>query len=95
MPGRTFNPTTSRFGFQGKEKVDEIAGVPGAHYDFGARMYESRLGRWMRPDPHTSNYPSISPYVFCANNPIANVDPHRKAIVYFNTQGKEAHRVKK
>jgi hypothetical protein len=35
------------FGFNGMEKVDEITGVTGTDYDFGARNYDARAGRWL------------------------------------------------
>ncbi|MBL0095414.1 MAG: hypothetical protein IPP46_02170 [Bacteroidetes bacterium] len=62
-----------RFGFNGKEKDDEVKGV-GNSLDFGARIYDSRLGRWLSVDPLHKKYPNISPYVFCANNPIIYID---------------------
>jgi hypothetical protein len=35
-----------RFGFNGQEQDNEVSGE-GNSYDFGARIYDSRLGRWM------------------------------------------------
>jgi RHS repeat-associated protein len=46
------------FGFNGKEKDDEVVGA-GNSYDFDARMYNPRLGRWMSVDPSASKYPGI------------------------------------
>ena len=48
-----------RFSFNGKEKDDEVKGI-GNSLDFGARIYDSRLGRWMSLDPMQSKYPSLS-----------------------------------
>jgi len=31
--------------------------------------------RWLSPDPMAEKYPQISPYVYCANNPLKFVDP--------------------
>ncbi len=39
-------------------------------YDFGARMYDARIGRFLSTDPHEKNYPGFSPYQFCNDNPI-------------------------
>jgi len=50
------------FGFNGQEMDDEIQG-DGNSYDFGARTYDSRLGRWLSVDPQANSYPSYSPYV--------------------------------
>lgn len=43
-------------------------------YNFGARMYDARLGRFLSIDPLAHNYPSISPYTFSLNNPIYFID---------------------
>jgi len=50
--------------------------------DYGARMYDPR-GRagWLLPDPLAEKYYSISPYAYCANNPILYVDPDGRKIV--------------
>ncbi len=58
----------------GKEKDDEIVGS-GNTYDFGARMLDVRLGRWMSVDPKAGKFPSESPFVFVGNNPIIAIDP--------------------
>ena len=62
-----------RYGFNGQEKDDEIEGS-GNSYDYGARNYDSRLGRFTAIDPKAAAYPWQSPYVFAANNPIQNID---------------------
>jgi len=46
MPGRIASSEDYRYGFNGKEKDDEVKGS-GNSLDFGARMYDSRLGRWI------------------------------------------------
>jgi RHS repeat-associated protein len=43
-------------------------------YDFEARNYDPVLMRFTRPDPLAEKYPSISPYVYCLNNPVRFVD---------------------
>ena len=84
MPGRQFvSSTTYRYGFNGKEKDDEIEGS-GDEYDFGARMYDSRLGRWLTVDPLFAKYPGISPFVFVANNPVNSIDPDGRLIIFVN-----------
>src|SRR5690554_2960130 len=69
-----------RYSFQGQEHDDEIKGK-GNSYDFGARMYDSRLGRWLTIDAKASKYPDLSPYNFVANNPILFIDPDGERII--------------
>ena len=74
QPGRSFNSNTYRFGFNGKEKDDEWTGVTGATYDYGFRIYDSRVARFLSVDPLTKDYPSWTPYAFAMNSPISGVD---------------------
>ena len=43
--------------------------------DYGARVYDSRLGRWLSPDPLAEEYGNVSPYSYCLGNPVRLVDP--------------------
>ena len=43
---------------------------------FGARYYSSDLSLWLSVDPMSGKYPSLSPYTYCANNPVTLVDPN-------------------
>lgn len=70
---RTYNGGDYRYGFNGKEKDDEIKGS-GNSYDYGARMYDPRIGRWMAVDPLARKYPFASPYNFVLNTPIMAID---------------------
>jgi RHS repeat-associated protein len=75
MPGRTFTSSTGyRYGFNGKEEDDEMANVEGAYEDYGFRMYDSRLGRFLSEDPISDWYPYYSPYQFAGNKPIWAID---------------------
>ena len=51
MPERTWSSdsVSYRYGFSGMEMDNEIKG-DGNSYDFGARLYDSRLGRWLAVD---------------------------------------------
>lgn len=74
MEGRTYSSgTLHKYGFNGIEKDDETHGEGNA-YDFGARIYDSRLGRWMSVDPLIIKYPNYSPYNQSLNNPIMFID---------------------
>jgi RHS repeat-associated protein len=76
LPGRKWEPTSTdkyRFGFNGKEKDDETYGE-GNEMDFGARIYDGRLGRFFKTDPLECKYAWQSSYSFAANNPIRFID---------------------
>ncbi len=45
-------------------------------YDFQARMYDAVLCRFNQMDPLCEKYYSISPYVYCGNNPVNRIDPN-------------------
>lgn len=75
-----------RFGFNGMEKDDEVKGA-GNSMDFGARMYDSRLGRWMSVDPLAIKYPSFSPFNFVLNSPILYVDQNGEEVYLYTSIG--------
>ncbi len=59
------------FVFTGKEKDEET----GYGY-FGARYMDHELmTMWLSVDPMADKYPAISPYAYCAWNPVKLVDP--------------------
>lgn len=43
--------------------------------DFGARLYDPAIARWIAPDPMAEKDDRFSPYVYCFNNPLLYVDP--------------------
>ena len=73
MKEGTFSSGDYRYGFNGKEKTDEINGE-GAVYDYGFRIYDSRLSRFLSVDPLSSKFSWWSPYAFAGNTPIVGVD---------------------
>jgi len=62
-----------RYGFNSYERDDEVKGS-GNSYDFGARIYDPRLGKFLSIDPKFKSYPYWSPYLFAGNNPIRFID---------------------
>jgi RHS repeat-associated protein len=42
---------------------------------FGARYYDSGLSVWLSVDPLADKYPSMSPFMYTAGNPVMLVDP--------------------
>ena len=69
MPGRKLTLSDYRFGFNGKENDNEPKGI-GNSLNFGSRIYDSRLGRWLSLDPLMKKYPDLTPYNFVVNSPI-------------------------
>jgi RHS repeat-associated protein len=67
-----------RYGFNGKEKDFETSSD---NYDFGARIYDGRLGRWLSLDPLMKKYPNASNYLFSHNSPISLIDPSGKVVI--------------
>ncbi len=64
-----------RYKFTGKERDVETG------YDyFGARFYWATIGHWLSVDPMADKYPNISPYAYCAWNPVKFVDPDGRKI---------------
>lgn len=60
------------YGYNGKE-LDHTHGLD--WYDYGARYYDSPIGRWTTMDPLCEKYYNVSPYVYCHNNPVNMTDP--------------------
>ena len=77
MPDRSFSYENYGFGFNGKELDNEIKGS-GNSLDFGNRIYDSRINRWLSVDPLQAKYPNLSPYNAFENNPIYFNDPTGK-----------------
>ena len=62
-----------RYFFNGQESDGEVYGQGSlAGYEF--RQYDTRLGRWWGIDRKATKYPSLSPYQFCADDPITMKD---------------------
>jgi len=59
------------FTFSAKERDPET----GLSY-FGSRYYSSDLSIWLSVDPMSDKYASLSPYTYCADNPVKLVDPN-------------------
>lgn len=74
---QTFESDSYSYGFNGMEKDDEIKGN-GNSYDFGARMHDARLGRWIRVDPFSDKCANESPYNFDFNSLLILIDPDGK-----------------
>ncbi len=62
-----------RYGFNGKENDDEVKGT-GDQQDYGMRIYDGRLGKFLSVDPLTRSYPQLTPYQYASNRPIDGID---------------------
>ncbi len=73
-PGRTFSSSSNyRYGFNGKESDNEIKGQ-GVEIDYGRRIYDTRIAKFLSLDPLQSKYPELTPFQFANNSPITNID---------------------
>jgi RHS repeat-associated protein len=77
IAGRGYSSEAYRFGFNGKEVDGEVNGE-GNSIDFGARMLDTRLGRWLSVDPMKKGFPFESPFIFVSNNSLVYNDPTGK-----------------
>jgi len=75
------NLFADNYTFSAKERDPET----GLSY-FGSRYYSSDLSVWLSVDPMAAKYPSLSPYVYCADNPVRLVDPDGEEIGDFYDQ---------
>lgn len=92
MPGRA-SASDYAYGFNGQEKDNDLLGNGNA-YNFTARMYDARTGRWLSIDPKADSFPSKSPYLSMSGDPINRIDPDgmedndSKEEIYTNIAGK-------
>ena len=76
--------------FSAKEKDTET----GFSY-FGSRYYSSDLSIWLSVDPMSDKYPSLSPYTYCANNPVKLTDPDGRWIPGLDDDGNVTYTAEK
>jgi RHS repeat-associated protein len=65
---------TYRYGFNGKENDPEGMGGGGTTYDYGFRIYNPQIGKFLSVDPLSASYPWNSTYAFAENRVIDGVD---------------------
>jgi RHS repeat-associated protein len=74
MPTRTYSMNSDyRYGFNGKEQDTENTWGDDI-YDYGFRIYNPKIGKFLSVDPLTKSYPMLTPYQFASNRPIDGVD---------------------
>ena len=76
LPGRGVDQAEYKYGFNSKENDNEVYGDANFQ-DYGMRMYDTRVGRFVSADPlivSEQKYPELSPYQFASNRPIDGID---------------------
>lgn len=74
----------NRYRYNGKE-MQSFLNNP--YTDYGTRQYDSDAGIWHGMDKLSEKYYPISPYAFCANNPIKFVDSDGRDIKIWYKDG--------
>ena len=82
--GGTIAAGNNRYALSGKERqtMSRMGSYLAAHeslLDFGARFYDPATAIFLQQDPLAEKYYNISPYAYCANNPVNFVDPDGRA----------------
>lgn len=90
MPQRTYNSPDYRYGFNGKEDDSETG-----TQDYGMRIYNPALGKFLSVDPLGAKYPWYTPYQFAGNKPIWAIDLDgleeviQTITIWYDSEGKE------
>jgi RHS repeat-associated protein len=74
MIAKSFNSHNYRYGFNGKELDPEGMGGGGSTYDYGFRIYNPAIAKFLSIDPLYQKYPFYTPYQFASNTPISAID---------------------
>ena len=78
MPERSYASPAYRYGFNGQEN-DQESGTQ----DYGMRIYNSSLARFLSVDPLINKFPMLTPYQYASNTPIWAIDlDGLEAVVY-------------
>ena len=76
-----YAPEANRRRFGGKEYTSEFGF---SVCDFEARLHDTLLASFLSADPKAANYPHISPYAYCAADPVNLIDPTGEVIIFVN-----------
>ncbi len=74
MIAKAYNSQNYRYGYNGKERDTEGTGGGESTYDYGFRIYNPQIARFLSVDPLSPSYPWWTPYQFAANRPITSID---------------------
>ena len=85
MPMADVNSSSVQpFKFGGKE-LEREGGAD--FYDFEARRLDFAIGRFTSPDPLCEQTPEVSPYAYCAADPVNRIDPDGRDDYQLNEDG--------
>ena len=74
MPNRSYTAGSQfRYGFNGKENDNDVKGT-GNQQDYGMRIYDPRIGKFLSVDPLAREFASLSSFQFAMNTPIMAID---------------------
>lgn len=68
--------TNQTYKYNGNE-LDRMHGLD--WYNYGARNYDAAFPVWTTVDLLAGKFPSVSPYVYCEDNPMIYIDPNGEA----------------
>jgi RHS repeat-associated protein len=76
----------NKFKYNGKEEQrQEFSDGNGLDWmDYGARMYDAQIGRWHVQDNFSETYYGLTPYNYCANNPVNMIDVDGNLFIFAN-----------
>ena len=85
MVARSYSSSQQyRFGYNGKELDSEGMCGSGATYDYGFRIYNPNIAKFLSVDPLSKSYPMLTPYQFASNSPISGID--QDGLEYLNNE---------
>ncbi len=73
MDQRSTSTAGYRYGYNGKENEDDVKGE-GNQQDYGLRIYDPRVARFLSVDPLAPDYPWYTLYQFAGNAPVWALD---------------------
>jgi RHS repeat-associated protein len=78
ISSKTEGSLANKYKFNGKEEQrQEFSNGSGLEWlDFGSRMYDNQIGRWITQDPMAGKYFSSTPYNYVDGNPVVRNDPN-------------------